>query len=170
MVILVDEHDNEIGTMEKMEAHVLGKLHRAFSVVIFNAEGQMLLQKRADGKYHSAGLWTNACCSHPKPGEPVVSAASRRLKEEMGIEVHPTFAYKFIYRAELDHNLVEHEYDHVFIGTFNGKPEINLNEVSDWKYVDVASLKRDVIERPNEYTAWFKMIIEHPSAVASSLQ
>ena len=170
MVILVDEHDNEIGTMEKMEAHILGKLHRAFSVVIFNAEGQMLLQKRADGKYHSAGLWTNACCSHPKPGEPILSAASRRLKEEMGIKVSPTFAYKFIYRAELDHDLIEYEYDHVFIGTFNGKPKINLNEVSDWKYVDVASLKRDVIERPNEYTAWFKMIIEHPSAVASALQ
>jgi isopentenyl-diphosphate delta-isomerase len=119
-VILVDSEDNPIGTMEKMEAHEKGLLHRAFSVLIFNSKGQMLLQKRARSKYHSGGLWTNTCCSHPAPNESVAEAAKRRLKEEMGIDAEPKFAYKFIYKTPLDQNLVEHEVDHVFTATFDG--------------------------------------------------
>src|SRR5687768_10210348 len=115
-VILVDLLDNPIGTMEKMEAHRKGELHRAFSVLVFNSKGEMLLQKRSKKKYHSGGLWTNSCCSHPLPGEKIEVAASRRLKEEMGIDLMPRFSYKFIYRTDLDNALVEHEYDHVLIG------------------------------------------------------
>src|SRR5690349_19964529 len=115
-VILVDEHDREIGLMEKMEAHRKGVLHRAFSVVLFNSKGEVLLQKRSKNKYHSAGLWTNACCSHPRPNEPLQVAVKRRLQEEMGIDVDPQYLYKFLYQVELQNNLIEHELDHVFIG------------------------------------------------------
>src|SRR5436190_13031104 len=134
-VILVDEHDNAIGTMEKMEAHEKGVLHRAFSILLFNAEGQMLLQKRSKNKYHSSGLWTNTCCSHPLPGEKIEDAARRRLHEEMGIDLQPEFSYKFIYKTNLDKNLIEYEYDHVFTGVFNGTPVVNKNEVEDWKFI-----------------------------------
>jgi isopentenyl-diphosphate Delta-isomerase len=160
-VILVTADDQAIGTMEKIEAHKKGVLHRAFSVLLFNSKGEMLLQKRAADKYHSAGLWTNTCCSHPLPGEEIESAARRRLKEEMGIDVQPTFAYKFIYRAELENDLLEHELDHVLIGTFDGEPQINPNEVAAWKYADVTSLKNDVKLHPENYTYWFRIILEH---------
>lgn len=168
-VILVDTEDNAIGSMEKMEAHIQGRLHRAFSVLLFNSKGELLLQRRAEHKYHSAGLWTNTCCSHPQPGEAVESAAKRRLKEEMGIDASPSFAYKFIYKAELDQNLIEHEYDHVLIGNFEGAPAINDEEVSGWKYVNLEWLKSDVNANPHHYTFWFKLILEHPFAVPTQI-
>ena len=159
-VILVDESDNAIGTMEKMEAHRQGKLHRAFSVLLFNSQGELLLQKRAKSKYHSAGLWTNTCCSHPAPGEKIEDAATRRLKEEMGIEMKPSFSYKFVYKAELDKGLTEHELDHVFTGTFNGKPSVNKAEVEDWKFVNMEWLKEDMKKNPDSYTTWFRLIVD----------
>jgi isopentenyl-diphosphate Delta-isomerase len=161
-VILVTADDKPIGTMEKIEAHKKGILHRAFSVLLFNSKGELLLQQRATHKYHSAGLWTNTCCSHPLPGEQIENAARRRLMEEMGIDTRPTFAYKFIYRAQLENDLLEHELDHVLIGSFDGEPRINPDEVADWKYVDIASLKADVQLHPENYTYWFKLILENP--------
>lgn len=166
-VILVDEQDHETGTMEKMEAHRSGILHRAFSVVLFNSKGELLLQQRSKNKYHSANLWTNTCCSHPQPGEPIAKAATRRLKEEMGIDLQPEFIYKFIYRANLDHNLVEHELDHVFIGQFESNPTINTHEVQDWKYLSLAWLKDDVKLYPERYTPWFRLMLDHPELNAS---
>lgn len=163
MVILVDHNDVAIGTMEKMEAHRKGQLHRAFSVLVFNTKGEMLLQKRASDKYHSGGLWTNACCSHPLPGEKMEDAARRRLREEMGIDIQPEFAYKFIYKINLDQDLIEHECDYVFKATFSGSPCINTAEVEDWKFVDLAWLRADVQNHPEAYTYWFKLILEHPA-------
>lgn len=161
-VILVDKNDNAIGAMEKMEAHRKGQLHRAFSILVFNSKGEMLLQKRAKGKYHSGGLWTNACCSHPMPGEKIEDASRRRLREEMGIEVQPEFSFKFIYKATLDHNLIEHEYDHVFTGTFDGEPMINKTEVEDWKFVSMPWLKKDILLHPENYTYWFRLLVDYP--------
>ncbi len=161
-VILVDENDVAIGTMEKMEAHVKGELHRAFSVLVFNSEGEVLLQKRAGHKYHSGGLWTNTCCSHPMPGEEPEAAAKRRLKEEMGIDLQPKFSHKFLYKTKLDKNLIEHELDHVFIATFNGIPTVNSEEVEDWKFVNMNWLKQDMKNNPTAYTHWFKLILDHP--------
>ena len=158
-VILVDKQDKEIGLMDKLEAHKRGELHRAFSVLLFNERGEMLIQKRAKSKYHSGGLWTNTCCSHPKPSENITTAAKRRLMEEMGIKAHPEFSYKFLYRAELDSNLIEHELDYVFTGKFDGAPEINASEVEDWKYVDVSKLKQDISLNPEAYTYWFRLIM-----------
>jgi isopentenyl-diphosphate Delta-isomerase len=162
-VILVDEHDNAIGTMEKLEAHQKGVLHRAFSVLLFNDEGQLLLQKRSNEKYHSAGLWTNTCCSHPLPGERIEDATTRRLREEMGIDAQTKFAYKFIYKTALDKQLIEHEFDHVFIGLFNGTPAINKNEVADWKFVDKEWLQNDIDKHPEQYTVWFRLIMNQMS-------
>ncbi len=161
-VILVDPRDNAIGTMEKMEAHKKGELHRAFSILLFNDVGKLLLQKRSRHKYHSSGLWTNTCCSHPLPEERMEDATRRRLKEEMGNDLQPIFSYTFIYKARLDQNLIEHELDHVFVGTFNGTPIINKKEVEDWKYVDINWLKQDIIQQPAAYTVWFKLIVNHP--------
>ena len=161
-IILVDESDNEIGTMEKMEAHRKGVLHRAFSVLLFNSHGELLLQKRAKNKYHSGGLWTNTCCSHPRPKESIQEAARRRLKQEMGIDLLPTFAFKFIYKTNLDQSLIEHEYDHVYIGVFDGIPMINQDEVEEWKFMNLDSLRNDIKQFPESYTAWFKIIIEPP--------
>jgi isopentenyl-diphosphate delta-isomerase len=161
-VILVDANDRAVGTMEKMEAHRKGILHRAFSVLLFNDAGQVLLQKRSKGKYHSSGLWTNTCCSHPLPGESMEDATRRRLREEMGIDLQPTFFYSFLYKAPLDHGLIEHELDHVFVGTFNGSPNINRKEVEDWKYVDLKWLKEDILKNPSDYTVWFKLIVNNP--------
>src|SRR6478736_5859771 len=161
-VILVDEADRETGAMEKMEAHRKGALHRAFSIFLFNSKGELLLQKRSSKKYHSGGLCTNTCCSHPHPGENIVQAANRKLKQEMGIDLYPEFAFKFIYKTSLDHQLIEHEYDHVLIGQFDGKPEINPEEVEDWKFVDINSVKKEIEARPETYTYWFKVIINHP--------
>lgn len=159
-VILVDKDDNPIGTMEKMEAHRKGVLHRAFSILLFNPQGELLLQKRARSKYHSGGLWTNTCCSHPRPNEPLEQAAQRKLKQEMGIETPLTFAWKFTYKTELDHGLTEHELDHVMIGKFNGTPQINPEEVEDWRFADMESISKDISLHPEQYTSWFRIIME----------
>jgi isopentenyl-diphosphate Delta-isomerase len=163
LVILVDENDNEIGYLEKMEAHRKGMLHRAFSVLIFNSKNELLLQKRADSKYHSAGLWTNTCCSHPRPNEQMTDAVSRRLDEEMGIKLSPNFAFKFIYRTELENNLIEYELDYVFIGTCNDQPEINKEEVADWKFLSLHEIRKDFFKNPHAYTFWFKEILNNPA-------
>ena len=159
-VILVDEFDNAVGTMEKMEAHRKGVLHRAFSVLVFNSKGELLLQKRAATKYHSGGLWTNTCCSHPSPAEPIDDAVHRRLQYEMGIDVRSAFAFKFTYRAALDHGLVEHELDHVFTATFDGEPNVNPEEVDDWKYEALEKVRAELKSAPTRYTAWLKYILE----------
>ncbi len=158
-VILVNEHDRELGVMEKMEAHRKGVLHRALSVLVFNSKGEILLQQRANSKYHSGGLWTNTCCSHPRPGESVSAAATRRLKEEMGIELKLNNIGSFIYRAELDKELIEHELDHVFTGRFDETPIINTHEVADWKFISIANLEKDLTANPSHYTEWFKIIL-----------
>ena len=131
-VILVDTKDNQTGISEKLEAHKKGLLHRAFSIFLFNDQDQLLLQKRADEKYHSGGLWTNTCCSHPSPGEFLIKSAQNRLKEEMGISTSLSPLFSFIYKAEFDNGLIEHELDHVFIGTFNANPLPNPEEVGEW--------------------------------------
>jgi len=158
-VILVDEQDDVIGSMEKMEAHKKGLLHRAFSILIFSSNGEFLLQKRSIKKYHSGGLWTNTCCSHPTLDESITCIARKRLKFEMGIDLETQFAFKFIYRSALDKDLIEHEFDHVFTGIFNGTPLINLDEVEDWKFMDIQSLRADLKKNPASYTAWFKLIM-----------
>lgn len=158
-VILVNEQDEEIGTMEKMEAHRKGVLHRAFSVMIENSKGEILIQKRAKSKYHSGGLWSNACCSHPRPGEKTNKAVARRIREELGIELEPTFLYKFIYEVSFPNNLIEHELDHVFVAQFDGIPKINQNEVEDWKFVELQQLLNQIEENPDQYTHWFKTIL-----------
>lgn len=169
-VILVDTNDHETGTMEKMEAHRKGVLHRAFSVLLFDTAGNVLLQKRSQGKYHSSGLWTNTCCSHPLPGESLEEATRRRLGEEMGIDLQPAFLYHFIYKAPLDQGLIEHEFDHVFTGVYDGKPVINTKEVDDWKFVDLHWLKADMKMHPDNYTVWFKLIVSHPEINSLAVQ
>lgn len=159
-VILVDPSDKQIGISEKLEAHKKGLLHRAFSVFLFNNQNQLLLQRRAEEKYHSAGLWTNTCCSHPSPGEFLIKSAQNRLKEEMGISTSLTPLFSFIYRAEFDNGLIEHELDHVFIGTFNAAPLPNPNEVGEWKYASIEEIKKEIEQDPESYTFWFKLIYE----------
>jgi isopentenyl-diphosphate delta-isomerase len=160
-VILVDETDVPAGTMEKMEAHQKGLLHRAFSAFVFNSKNQLLLQRRASGKYHSAGLWTNTCCSHPRPGEDTLSAALRRLKEEMGFETPLTKKFDFIYKAALDHELTEHEFDHVYTGLFDGEPAPDPLEVSEFKWMELDHVREDLRLHPHSYTEWFKIAILH---------
>ena len=158
-VILVNELDEEIGTMEKMQAHLEGKLHRAFSVFIVNAENEMLLQKRAAHKYHSPNLWTNACCSHPMPDENIMDAANRRVKEELGMEITDLKKlFSFQYKAELENNLIEHELDYVLWA--NAKSEVNFNndEVSDFVYLAKDEIKEQLAEKPDQFTVWFKLI------------
>ncbi|MCE6987573.1 isopentenyl-diphosphate Delta-isomerase [Dyadobacter sp. CY323] len=159
-VVLVNENDMEIGLMPKLEAHQKGVLHRAFSVFIFNSKGEMLLQQRAAGKYHSEGLWSNTCCSHPYPEEPTHEAALRRLEEEMGIQTDLHFLFSFQYHASLENGLTEHEYDHVFWGVSDKKPHINLSEVSSYKYLKPADIKLDMIHNPGDYTEWFKICMD----------
>ena len=159
-VVLVDEQDKEIGTMEKLQAHEEGRLHRAISVFIFNTRGEMLLQQRAAGKYHSALLWTNACCSHPRPGERVADAAHRRLQEEMGMNCLLNEAFSFTYKAELEHGLTEHEYDHVFTGITDAHPALNPTEAAAWRYTGITELQDDIAEQPGLYTEWFKICIK----------
>jgi isopentenyl-diphosphate delta-isomerase len=156
-VILVDENDVPVGTMEKMEVHEKALLHRAFSVFIFNSKGEMLLQKRADKKYHSATLWTNACCSHPAPGQDTLQAASKRLHEEMGFTTSLEKAFDFIYKAPFDNGLTEHEFDHVFIGTYDDKIIPNKDEVSDYCYQSMEQIKNSLQSHPQKFTAWFKI-------------
>lgn len=159
-VILVDKNDQVLGAMEKMEAHEKGELHRAFSVFLFNEKGDFLLQQRAKDKYHSGGLWTNTCCSHPRPGETVLAAAKRRLREEMGMTAKLSEAFTFIYHAPLDHNLVEHELDHVLVGRARTSPTLNPKEVADWKYMSLDDVAIDLELHPKRYTAWFRICFE----------
>ncbi len=159
-VILVDAFDNAIGAMEKMEAHQKGLLHRAFSVFIFNDKGEILLQQRALNKYHSAGLWTNTCCSHPRPNENTLSAAKRRLKEEMGIEANLVHKTHFIYKTVFDNNLTEYEYDHIFYGNTHQTPKANSLEVAGFKWLSPQAIKEDIALNPEKYTSWFKIAIE----------
>lgn len=158
-VILVNEEDDPIGTMEKMEAHREGLLHRAFSVLVFNSKGEMLLQKRAKSKYHSAGLWSNACCSHPKPGENTDDAAKRRMKEELGIDIQPKYLYKFKYKVELENDLIENEFDHVYVCQFDGEPTINRSELDGFSYVSLDELKLQLSQSPHLYTYWLNLIV-----------
>lgn len=160
LVVLVDEKDNPVGTIEKIEAHEKGLLHRAFSVLLFNDRKELLLQKRALNKYHCGGLWTNTCCSHPRPSEDIKKAAVKRLKEEMGIACELKKVFDFIYKARFDNGLTEHEFDHVFFGKFSGKPVINTDEVADWKYISLEALRKDILADPDLYTPWFRIIIE----------
>lgn len=159
-VILVDVNDEPIGLMEKIAAHEQALLHRAFSVFIFNDNNELMLQQRAASKYHSPLLWTNTCCSHQRPGETNVQAGERRLQEEMGFEVELTELFHFIYKAPFDNGLTEHELDHVMIGKFNGVPDINREEVENWKWITLEELKQDMSHYPENYTAWFKIIFE----------
>ncbi|EDP95701.1 isopentenyl-diphosphate Delta-isomerase [Kordia algicida OT-1] len=159
-VILVNENDEQIGLMEKIEAHEKALLHRAFSVFILNDKGELMLQQRALHKYHSPGLWTNTCCSHQRDGESNISAGKRRLQEEMGFVTELAEAVSFIYKAPFDNGLTEHEYDHVMVGTYNDEPTINPDEVASWKWMDVQAVKEDIAANPDEYTAWFKIIFD----------
>lgn len=156
-VILVDESDARVGTMEKMEAHHRGVLHRAFSVFIFNSSGEMLLQQRAAMKYHSAGLWTNACCSHPFPGEETHAAATRRLHEELGFTTPLEKIFDFVYRAEMENGLIEHEFDHVFTGQYDGPVMPEPTEVSDVCFQDPLAIRKSLEQHPERYTTWFRI-------------
>lgn len=160
-VVLVNEQDIEIGTMEKLEAHQKGLLHRAFSVLVFNGSGEMLLQRRAFGKYHSEGLWTNTCCSHPSPGETILEAAHRRLQEEMGFDCELCEGFSFIYRAELDNDLVEHELDHVVVGFSEETPHLNTDEAIAFKWMNLEEILHEVTNYPEFYTHWFILIVQH---------
>lgn len=154
-IILVNEQDEAIGTMEKMEAHRKGLLHRAFSVFIINDAGEVLLQRRALDKYHSPGLWTNACCSHPYPGESVETAAHRRLQEELGFDCELKELFSFTYRTEFDNGLTEHEFDHVLLGTYNGTIIPNPAEVADYQYLSVTQIIEKMENAPLTFTSWF---------------
>lgn len=156
-VILVDEDDREVGLAEKWEAHRGGALHRAFSVFVFDAAGRVLLQRRAIGKYHSGGLWSNTCCGHPLPGESVADGARRRLREEMGIDVALSPAARFTYRAELEGGMVEHEIDHVLTGTWSGTPSPDPAEVEGWRWASPAEVEREMDDEPGRFTAWFPL-------------
>lgn len=157
-VVLVNELDQVEGTMEKIEAHRRALLHRAFSVFVFNSAEELLLQQRAWSKYHSGGLWTNTCCSHPRPNEPYAVAAHRRMDEEMGMHCALLPAFHFIYRAELDHGLTEHELDHVFVSISDVLPQPNPNEVAHFRYIDLPQLDNELRMHPERFTEWFKII------------
>ena len=159
-VILVDENDNQIGLMPKMEAHEKAVLHRAFSVFIFNSDNELMLQQRALHKYHSPGLWTNTCCSHQRDGESNLQAGKRRLQEEMGFVTDLKETTSFIYKAPFDNGLTEHELDHIMLGDYNEKPIINKEEVEDWKWMPLEDVKVDISNKPELYTEWFKIIFE----------
>jgi isopentenyl-diphosphate delta-isomerase len=159
-VQLVDAEDNPNGSMEKLEAHEKGTLHRALSVLIINSKKEILLQRRALGKYHSPGLWTNTCCSHPYPGEDPNEAAKRRLQEEMGMSSELTFLFKFQYKCDFENGLIEHELDHVFIGKTDDTPHLNTDEAMAFKWMSIENLEQDMLSYPENYTFWFKLIIE----------
>jgi len=159
-VILVDEQDNPIGLMEKIEAHEKALLHRAFSVFIFNDKKELMLQQRAADKYHSPLLWTNTCCSHQRDGETNLEAGKRRLQEEMGFVSELTEVFSFIYKAPFDNGLTEHELDHVMIGSFNDEPNINKEEAASYKWMTLQAVKKDIEDTPEIYTAWFKIIFK----------
>ncbi|MGE4513432.1 MAG: isopentenyl-diphosphate Delta-isomerase [Chryseobacterium sp.] len=159
-VVLVNPEDEVLGLMEKQQAHVNGLLHRAFSVFLFNSKGEMLLQKRASGKYHSPLKWTNAVCSHPRIGETYLEGAKRRLKEELGIETDLSEKFSFIYKADVGNSLWEHELDYVFTGTFEEEFHLNKDEVEEVRYITIEDLDREMSENPENFTEWFKIILE----------
>ncbi len=159
-VILVNELDQPTGVMEKLEAHQKGLLHRAFSVFIFNEKGELLLQQRALSKYHSAGLWTNSCCSHPRPDEDTLLAAKRRLVEEMGIETQLSHKTHFIYRTAFENGLTEHEFDHIYFGNYAQMPNINKSEVESFVWMYPQKIKAEIITSPEKYTSWFKIAMQ----------
>ena len=161
-VILVDEKDNQIGVKEKLEVHKAGDLHRAFSVFIFNSKNELLMQKRSNNKYHSADKWTNTCCSHPLPGEDLKQSAINRLNKEMGVYCDIEEKFSFIYKAEFENGLFEHEYDHVFVGYCDKNPNPNVDEVSEWKWISLNSLKKDIEKNPDDYTPWLKIALVRP--------
>lgn len=156
-IILVDQNDVALGPIEKLEAHKKGLLHRAFSVFLFNSKGELLLQQRADDKYHSAGLWTNTCCSHPNYDENILDAIHRRLQEEIGMTAEVDYKFKFTYKAELENNLTEHEIDHVYFGISDDLPILNPEEVKNWKYIQMEELQNDLNAHPEKYTSWLKI-------------
>ena len=159
-VVLVNEKDEALGAMEKMAAHEQAILHRAFSVFVFNKNGDVLMQQRAYSKYHSGGLWTNTCCSHPAPDEETIEAAHSRLRHEMGFDCELQEIFSFAYRVELDNGMTEHEYDHVFIGKYNGQVKMNPEEASDYKWIDPEDLYIDMKDNSDNYTYWFKQSVE----------
>lgn len=159
-VILVNEKDEQIGLMPKLEAHEKAVLHRAFSVFILNKNNEIMLQQRASHKYHSPLLWTNTCCSHQRQGETNIQAGTRRLQEEMGFTTQLKELFSFIYKAPFDNGLTEHELDHVMIGYYNEKPQINPDEVENWKWMSIEAVRQDMIENPGIYTVWFKIIFD----------
>lgn len=158
-LVLVDDTDTAWGKMEKMEVHHLGLLHRAFSVFIFNTKGELLMQQRAPEKYHSGGLWTNTCCSHPRFGEETDFAADRRLREEMGISCNLSYGFNFMYKVSFENGLIENEFDHVFFGVSDDLAEPDPSEVQNWKYMNIDNLISDVEINPDLYTVWLKLCL-----------
>ena len=169
-LILVDENDNPTGTMEKMEAHKRGLLHRAFSIFIFNAKGDMLLHQRATDKYHSGGLWTNACCSHPRSDQQTMKAAEIRLKEEMGFTVPLKKIFDFTYKAALDNGLIEHEYDHVFLGIYDGDIDPDKDEVSNFCFLSMTEIRSSIQSQPQKYSEWFKIAFPRMEEYLATMQ
>lgn len=169
-VILVDEMDRPVGVDEKMAAHRAGSLHRAISVFVFDAKGRLLLQRRAAAKYHSGGLWSNTCCSHPRPNEGNGDAARRRLQEEMGIACELFEVFGFVYRAELPDGLIEHEYDHVFFGGCSARPSPDPEEADDWKWMDMVDLCADVKKNPGTYSFWLAACLDKVVAALANAQ
>jgi len=159
-VVLVNEQDEAIGTEDKTRAHLLGALHRAFSVFVINSAGQLLVQKRAATKYHSRNLWSNTCCGHPRPEETIAQASQRRLTEEMGFESNLKEVFSFVYNANLEDGFIENEYDHVLVGFFEGVPKPHPAEISEWRWVDTARLRVDIKKHPAIYTCWFRISLD----------
>ncbi|MEL7658842.1 MAG: isopentenyl-diphosphate Delta-isomerase [Bacillota bacterium] len=161
MVILVDEKDKETGSMEKMEAHVKGVKHRAFSVFVFDNEGKLLLQRRALDKYHSGGLWTNTCCSHPRPNETSIRGAHRRLFEEMGFDTELVHAFEMSYEVRFESGIWENEYDHVFVGRYDGEFDLDKREVHEAKWISIPELRENIEREPEGFTHWFMLIMKN---------
>lgn len=159
-VILVDQNDNQVGVMEKIQAHIEASLHRAFSVFIFNSKGELMLQQRALTKYHSPGLWSNTCCSHPRPGEKTIDAAHRRMKEEMGFDCHFTEAFSFVYKAPFTNELTEHEFDHVFIGISDELPVLNTEEAGNYRMATLEDIRKEMDEDPEKFSVWFRIAFD----------
>lgn len=165
-LILVNENDEEIGSGEKLEVHREGKLHRAFSIFVFDSASRLLLQKRAATKYHSGGLWSNTCCGHPRPGETTETAAHRRLREEMNFDCELRLCSSFIYRAELEGELTEWEYDHILVGRYDAPPDPDESEVEDWQWIDLEELRARIEEKPGHYTYWLKVALSKIDSTA----
>jgi isopentenyl-diphosphate delta-isomerase len=158
-VVLVDEQDQALGEMDKMEAHQKGALHRAFSIFILNSNGQMLIHQRANHKYHGGGLWTNACCSHPQWGEDILVSAGQRLGYEMGLTCALKEVFSFVYNTPVENNLIEHEYDHVLVGYTDQQPLPNPDEVQDYRWISRGDLMQEIAAKPDQFTYWFRMAL-----------